>query len=380
MSIATLSELAESVGQRTGNFVVDNANSVANYACLLYKNYPFTTVGGVMVPPVPVIKGFWDSLCENRPPGLPSPPDSPFVGGQCEGIEYYVTLRYMPNGNQTTIRVYGKVGGARIRFEEIPGGLRGVTEVLCQGSNPSPGFLPTQQWLFISSYNGASPTDSVRIVNVERVDGQPDNCGNLPPSYPPDTIPPNQYNTTVTYQYNDGQDFSFPVVIAPFTLKPQFTFSLGGVTFNLGFDGVSQENNTDVLVTEVLNQVQELDVAVENVFTFIHNEYRPIPPQEDPQLEEEESPEETSEEKQVDNLAWVMVTLNKLPDKAQFGSPTCYFAGWISFQVKDGYTLREQINFEKSIYQAPPGATGYGVTFTNGSSGIVTSYARKQED
>lgn len=86
----SMSELAENVGNNTGDFLKDMANNVGDVICGLYKDYAGNFLGGGVSPGGAFIKGTWDSLCAPRPPGLPTTPTPPFSGGQCCSSYYQV--------------------------------------------------------------------------------------------------------------------------------------------------------------------------------------------------------------------------------------------------------------------------------------------------
>jgi len=57
---------------------------------------------------------------------------------------------------------------------------------------------------------------SISITNITRVDGLPDDCGNVPPPPPPPFPPPGvTYNRPITYTNNEGDDIT---INAPITL------------------------------------------------------------------------------------------------------------------------------------------------------------------
>lgn len=208
--------------------------------------------------PIPIIRRIRENahrvICNREPPPIDTPPIS---GGQCP-VRYNVTVRYtytISQGGQcrtfteqqTSNGVLGAIQGVRpyrsgnnvgyqlIGAPDPPGNPSGVitSVIFIDGTpNPCPGRLA-----------------SVNIVNMVRVDGQPDDCGN--PPLPPDDLPDSR--TPEIIEYNDGDTNIFiPVIIAfglayidadaniqiPFTIEfnPEFNFEFGGTRGRLSPD------------------------------------------------------------------------------------------------------------------------------------------------
>lgn len=123
---------------------------------------------------------YLDSLEYGAPPQL----ELPFRGGQCYGTYSYIYSFRNPNtgenqdSNQT---VTGRIIGL---FEQInPGGTTksgGIERQLVPGGSIDRIPLGT-------TFAGAPLNQSIR--NIQRTDGQPDNCGNPVPEYTPPQAP-----------------------------------------------------------------------------------------------------------------------------------------------------------------------------------------------
>lgn len=165
------------------------------------------------------------------PAGDPEEPDPPFTGGQCSGVLYRVSVAgpsTPPGGSGASIRnVVGPVGG--MCFPAASGGNVRIGVVGADGCVTTGGG----QGLTVPSVQG-----QWEIVNVERLDGNPDNCGSPPPIYPP----PININTDIdiTYEIDDGTEVTvnIPFTFAPITanfdgsLRIPVDFSLGGFEFS----------------------------------------------------------------------------------------------------------------------------------------------------
>jgi hypothetical protein len=140
------------------------------------------------------VTGALQGFCPVPPTGPVPEPSSPFEGGQC--LTYYhitVDVTWYSQGDPnpkllTNVSVYNQWGPVQsINLSdpfEITGS--GVSTVYRRVYVTSGGF-DTTLWNF-SGLNGAVSYSNVRIT---RTDGQPDDCGNPPPVFPPGTPTPN---------------------------------------------------------------------------------------------------------------------------------------------------------------------------------------------
>lgn len=135
---------------------------------------------------------YWDDQEEYDPPEATTE-EPPFLGGQCSGVAYEATFNYEVNApGQTTAP----------RIETLGPRIGPITEYSIEIlSEPSgPGFSGQARFR-LRDFQGNSSTDVVNFAfgttpergELSRVDGQPDNCGDLPsePRYPdPRPVPP----------------------------------------------------------------------------------------------------------------------------------------------------------------------------------------------
>ena len=363
-----------------------------SFACSLYRNQP-----GALIPnPISdVLHLVWDNLCGDDPDGLPPPPASPFQGGQCQCRSYRITHVIDWNDGTSwtnTNDVWGAVTGIYCK----PGDLNNRCQpiVQCRGFTFQGGCQPSGDY-GVSSFSNGSPTGApprIRITSAVLLDGQPDNCGNLPPSFPPSPPPPTGGYTSppTIINYNDGSDFT-----AIFNLKPPtgdsppppdicLSVVVSGVEVKLCFPfglppsfGDGDNGGIADILTDIQNNINNLQDDVDNLQDDFDKFTDPPPPESDPDLNETDSPDDGGgEEDNLPGLKWVVVQLTTLPVKAQFGTPSVNFAGWITFKIGGDYTDRIPIAFENGVFQAPPGATGYAITFTNQAKGISKAYTR----
>lgn len=381
-------------------------NKAHEFACGIYKQVP-----GALVPKYgdPGYKLIWDDLCYEDPPsnlpGLPPPALPPFEGGQCCDVDYKVVvrIRYVDGRPPTEVTfnpVYqGKILG--ILNEELPQ-PNGTTRVLvklrwqkCDG----------RIFEEIRGQDNLPRTFYMDIVRVYPAYGVPDKCGNPPKKFPEAPPPPPEgYNSPpVLITHNDGDQNEFIFNLKPPTREkygdapfPPITVSVGGNNFDLDFD-IDFNFGGSVSINKTGEGGSGLPSGFGGEFKHLSNglggvgngvtkmqdmlDFNFAPPEFDtsPEVEKKEESVDDGGEKEEDEegLLGVLVELTKAPSDVQFGTPNINFAGWFTFLVQGGYEPRNPIAFDKGYFPAPPGATGYALTFTKGAKGKVTVYSKK---
>lgn len=116
---------------------------------------------------------------------LPEITPPPFAGGQCEDVQYNVFARGLPAFGGEITQQSGAVFGPIVGILRTPTGGGGGVFIGLQARDT----LTTAFGVTTSEANAPS----WRIINVVRVDGQPDNCGDPPdgPLRPGPNPPPN---------------------------------------------------------------------------------------------------------------------------------------------------------------------------------------------
>lgn len=381
---------------------VDAAKGVA---CGLYKAQPYALIPN---PGEGALRYFWDAFCgspaypDSPPlPGVPSPPAPPFVGGQCACVVYVVNYTsYFGYGgsndyiveNRST-RVQGKIGGV-FSTQNAPNNWE--LGFICQGSSVEAcKTFPYQVKIHNSDKTKDGKIPYLVINSVSRLDGQPDNCGDLPAAYPPSPpLPPTGYTSPpVAITYNDGSSTNYTFNFKPPTV-PIATGELPSLTVNvinptLSFpinfyvDGDIEVGTPKLAPSPVpptlgtdVKAIKEDTAKLNYLYDFTFN-----PPDFDtsPDVTVTSKPVSDGEEVNAPDILGVQITITKFPEKVQYGEPDCYFAGWLTFKTQDGYCPREQINFAVSYFAAPPGAQGYGFTATNGAEVSAKVYTKKKK-
>lgn len=373
MSDFSLDELARNLGQRTGNFALDTANLAANFTCSLYKNYPAAIISN---PADSYLRGLWDTLCNGRPAGLPNPPAPPFNGGQCPvlyDLQIFLTYPNDPSQNNTqTVRVWGPVGGIRT-FDA--GGNSFQIQIFCRGrytDTPAAG----QYWRVVINVGGTTAIGVYGTIQAAlRVDGQPDNCGSLPPQYSgPTQIPTGQDRTTTNYTFNDGTTVSIPLIYAPITGK--IGVDVGGVKFSFDYGGANTSADMTDELEDIKRQLADMQDSIADINAEMHNlPYADMP------IDGTSSDSGTVDG--LTGLAYVRVKVTQISREGdmQYGvnGPNVIYAGWFEFR-RDGESFpRQPMDFKEGVFIAPKGANGYAYTFKVGYAGYTTP-VQYQED
>lgn len=378
-------DLLESLGNTAAGFTKNLANQVGNFACGLYKQYPWALTFGDTGN---FSKGVWDELCGQRPAGLPAPPAPPFQGGQC-GILYSIYLDLIdaydkPVTNISGGELRGPIGGVRLVESASPNTNNGVrfkdVEVLgCGFYNEPP---RPQQWT-----KTAYPLGSYKSITATRLvpsSGQPDNCGNLPAEYPKTLVPTPERATTINIDVH-GTTYNIPVVLQFPASKYNIRLDAGDISFVFDLVGVTVNSNpVNKTINNIADEVLDLGENVTNltqlVGPFINNSiaFNTAFNLGNFQTKEDSGSSSPADEEQSDNLAYVTLDITRKPAnaKTQEGelAQDVLYAGWFQFCSKGYYFPREPIHFSKAIFKAPLGATDYAFTLYEGFEAKVVEH------
>lgn len=391
MADFTHKELLEGLGNSAAGFSKNVANGAANFACSLYRQYPWALTFGDWGN---YKKGFWDEMCAQRPGGLPVQAAPPFTGGQCDGVKYAATISW----SNTT---FGEVRSYSAPFEFW--GPAPSTNVVAQG--PSGSGLYTYLFYLRCRGTGGNPPGALQdvniasatsadqgsatftISNVRRVDGQPDTCGNIKTDFPQTPIPDAARSTTITVNTVDNTVYNIPVTfnLPSSNNKYNLDLDVGDLHLTFDFGGVSFSSNpVSNQLNKVYNRSETVNNNVSNLaqnFTSFTNNSNNVSVSWSGGNFETGSKAGSSakdDEDKPSNLAYVTLDLTQIPRnaKSQEGEQALdiFYAGWFQF-VSDGYYYpRQPVHFEKSVFKAPPGATSYSYTLYKGFLGEVTEY------
>lgn len=366
-------ELNENLVQ-SNNFGGQLLRQVRNASCKLYSKYPneFDLL--------PLHKVILEHVCPDSPTPPQTPISPPFSGGQCEKgyrVTYRLRLRNITSCqvvqdevNKTPI-LSGPIEGTY--YKTVANSI--TTSSKCRTGTDEPvtslelGIrTATQDYGIVQ---GAFKDDdygnyysSLDIIDVETADGSPDNCGDLPETYPPDPpIDPSDLAGDFTINnYNNEGDItnSFSVPFA--YIAPEFNFPfklrIGDVDFQLNTDGLSDNSGGGGSGGSGGNGTPDND-------TYIPDNYT-----------EEELPTEAVEEEEVVNseIEYVLIDVTTPPIKGKSilfenSEDNDYFAGYFCWLIDtDSGKYRSPkipIRNSKTYLKKPTEANGFRLYSVN---------------
>lgn len=384
-----------------GDFPGKAVKAGKSFLCNVALNYPGAWAAQKISPEFVI--AWWQDFCGDEPPTVPPPVPPPFEGGQCVGNPYRVFYRnFVRNiGNCAVVRndvqsvdVVGAIVGIEYRDYDSSA----TTTSNCSGSSQA--VRNKQAWLICTNNeypltlglyrpvgNSGYDYGRVTIEDVQPLGGLPDDCGSLPGDNPPYApLPPSSWNGTWNYTYNDNSTtHDFNITILPsggdvnlhFPIKVNIgglnvNFDLGGVNIN-GGDNVTNDNGNTII-----NNNGEGGSGIGGDGSNNNTDI------DDPEsFDSEEQPEaEDDEVEDIEKLAFVKLELTTIPLNAKTfsggaNSPPTFRAGWFEFKAVTYYYPREFIDFQRNIFVAPEGATGFAYKVNEGYKAVATIVTKK---
>ncbi len=239
MADLTYAELAGQLTTDSADSLKNIAAAAANVVCGIYRDHPTGIIPSVGSTPVSdVTTALLDRLCAPRG-ALPPPRTVPFNGGQCNCVRYRVFYEVIVNGGAPSVNPFdcnGPVGTYRRVYSE--GSIQLAEFGITHNNDACTAIVRTG-----AIGNVLPSSSSIRITNIERLDGQPDSCGNPPPEFPRSYPTTNNYNTNVAVSIG-GIAINTPITIIPTTFSPEFNFrpefniDVGGIDVNFNLGGI----------------------------------------------------------------------------------------------------------------------------------------------
>lgn len=357
-----------------GNFVAADPNSIPSWlrpyqaayrrACDIYAATGAVgdLVGGIGVIYNPACGEYLGAdlpqFTEGAGPG--------FTGGQCVGVEYLVTFN--------AVVFSGPLAGQTVQQQsQHPGPIGGFSGPQPSAGNPNVPAMILSHGLdqFGRTSTEFSGFTAANITNVQRIDGQPDNCGD-PPS-DPDTYPPTRPGPppAPTFDYTDDDDgrpiqitIGDPTINADGTISVPITVGDVKLDFSGGNPGGTPRATND----------PEAD---------FDNGSDPIRPGDDGQ------PDDGVDYDGPVSCALVVVTTEPANASKEVGGPeNCFIqgfnsdAGWYRFVKELGTTEQHRITSRTTIscYCCENKvADGFQVKFSYGYDGYVIIYPPKEQ-
>lgn len=171
---------------------------------------------------------FVDGACDPyyNDNGITPPPSStnPFSGGQCQGAIYEVSLEWetLAGTQTTTLSVFGPVSGTAVEPE-----AGGQVSVGVDARS-----FPGDPLFYSAGATQAEFGGTVKIIDVVRVDGQPDDCGDNPNQYDPSPDAPRVPSYGNPFEGEDFRGRPAPVIVFRPTFSPDV-----GINIPVSIDG-----------------------------------------------------------------------------------------------------------------------------------------------
>jgi hypothetical protein len=363
---------------------INNASSVrdkiaqgaANFACGLYRNYPEWAKG--TGPAKNVLDGLWNDLCSPRPPGLPSGA-KPHGGGMCDGVVYGFRYKCYPFGGGSPVIIgagfggdpftyWGPIGGVSIRNNADR--TQGEIWLEHRGDDNNT-ILPFANYFTYPT----SPFEKVELIELRRMDGQPDTCGNYPGGYPGGSGSPSlsELSTNLPISLPSGIDIDLPIGLVAVDIDAGITLSVGSIPVTIDFGGLTFAPEFNIGGGDGGN-------GGEGDGKYIPSHISPNASNYD---EGDGGEGESGGEDGIPNIKWVTVSLTTIPSNAKkqfgMGAPDIIYAGWFEWRASGKCLPREPIQFAENIYQAPDGVDGYAYTMQSGYKAQAIVYTEKAE-
>ena len=363
------SEIGDSVEKvRERSFVVDGATKVLCYIAEFHPdNYNRTT---------PFLRSLIDSTCRaSGEAGLPARPPS-FEGGQCDALyQVYATLRrtFTNTGEfiqerEVNLSAHpGPIDDVFIEYQPIERGFTGVFAIILASPPEGPYRDDRRQ-------GGNNISEELLSVRIERIDGQPDDCGNHGPTDRPPSAPIPEEETQFDVPL-DGGDMTF--------VLNQNTFEGTRIEFNnadfdivVDLDGFKTETDAEKPVTQPDDSVTEEEEEEEET------KFAPEKLVEVVVAEEEEEVEE--EGVTFDFLA---VTVTTFPDAGRTyvsANPSdihfnAAYLRWMGSGDGKGFSYPDiPIRRVQTVHPRPDNVDGYRIYAVNGAKISVITYTENQ--
>lgn len=339
--VKTLDDWSEDLASGAGSLIQNTITGATNLVCNLVQTYPNSFFGSGLA------RGISNQIC--RQVGQPDIEPTPnfWSGGQCVDVLYTATIvadrTFVGNTVEVTytMKLYGNIESIMPVFDHPSS-----PDVLAYIGVGQPGAL-VPSGINTETVGGAGFSVVTKSIAVTRDDMQPDNCGSLPGSLPPDP-PRNSNDFKTTHEICEYDDMGVPFncrdvdIVLPEEDIYDFPVCVfvDGKRLCLDLDGWSVED------VEEEEEKEEIE----------------CPEDADPPSEECMAPEA--------ELTAVLVTITEYKPEAKLivrpeTEDVEYFAGYFNWSVKRGGTLYHMPNFpirkERNYYKKPEDATDYRV-------------------
>lgn len=380
----TYAELDDYLTSGNRDFATEGARHARDLFCNLWYLHPDQVVNNLSLVP-PFLEATYDRACRPRTPALP-PPAVYLPGGQCPGTVYGISYS-AANANTTQGFIswqppFNPIPPTYHNGPVPPIRLGVANNILLPGyshwsvGNQSSGIvLPNNQRRYYVIIDGIwiplNVGTGCKLNGWIRISGDPDNCGNPPPTYlPTNNISISESNITTIVTLQDNRTIQMPISLVTRgsnnSLNIPVTINVGGVFFDIDLAGVvvRNENNRNSFGGDndgILNGAVD-GGGEDDGGGGLGRE--PIPSDNTEDFEETPvSPEEGEEIEDIERLGYVKVKLTTIPTNAKsfagLGAPNVYMAGWLNFKAGSHNFPKQFIDFTENIFIAPIGSDGF---------------------
>lgn len=218
-----------------------------------------------------------DFICAPTPSPLPPSPAPIAEGGQCAGVGYRIfgSVNFNVNGGSSStnpIDLGGVVGAIQLGgLQEDGFGWYVRVTINITPSNPS-GVSANAYLLLKPSNPQVFYEFEGYSLQIQRLDGQPDNCGNMKPDYPDLRLPPGRRITdNVDIPVRPGLNINLPVTIEQVNINNAVNVNVdvGGIGINFDFGGITVELPPGIGIPGFPDVLDGLDVITDGVGDLI---------------------------------------------------------------------------------------------------------------
>lgn len=204
MAEYTYSDLRAGNGPLSPDTVLGQlAGAARDFACDIYRDFPKFALADP-IGALAFSEAVWDGMCRTGPEDNFPAPTAPPPGGQCPGALYNVSVRSVQSGGTETL-VFG-----------VPGPVGGITTASA-GEGVIDVFFPhgggrTNIFSNASLAAWQSGAIAAQILSIVPQPGQPDNCGNGLPEFPPVVPPAPDLERDAPISPRGGPSFTIPLI------------------------------------------------------------------------------------------------------------------------------------------------------------------------
>lgn len=295
-------EFFEQSGNDAAVFNEQLRDSILTFACGLWANYPAFISEGTN-PGSSFVRGFMNQACSRIQPPVEAP-FLPYLGGQCLTNYWWdVTFRVsrpVPSmdlaiGDLVIGRANTVVPGAIDSTRFLPGqDLRPYIGRATSNGNESNNITFSRNTIGIDYANPDTEPLEVNVIPVNevisqsfvRLDGLPDDCGNVPSDYPNNPPTSQDLIANITIVNLDGVDNVYEIVYNKISNQYNFPmgFKINGVNVVLDLSGLTIYGAPEIVQPTSGNDVPlpgsdggEDGAGGENDKTFPDSEYPVVP-------------------------------------------------------------------------------------------------------